>query len=116
MRTLLVLLALAPPLLSIGYFQFAAQQVWHHRQEGPWIRQAKFMGNQMFSNKKLAKVIGASESLRLNAYTATDSLRKLKTFYAQAGFAQARVTLLEGARRGDKALAFRIVEGQRRSP
>ena len=116
LRTLLVLLTVAPPLGWIGYLHFAEQQVWRHRLEGPWIRRANFVGNAAFSDKKLLKVSGVNESIRLNAYTAAESVRKIETFYAEAGFPRAKVRLLKGGKSGDKLLAFQIVEGERKSP
>jgi outer membrane protein assembly factor BamA len=116
LRTLLILLAVAPPLASIGYRQIVSHMAWRHRLEGPWIRQAKFLGNRSFSDKKLAKVTGIDKSVRLNAYTAAELLRKLQAFYLEHGYPQAKITLLEGDQPRDRSLAFQIAEGQKKSP
>jgi hypothetical protein len=112
LRTLLILLAVGPPLGSVGYFQVVSHMAWRQRLEGPWICRAKFLGNRAFTDKKLAKVTGVDKSIRLNAYTAWESLHKVKAFYAREGYLQAKVTLLEGDQPGDKNLTFQIIEGQ----
>jgi len=116
LRTLLIFLAIAPLLLSIAYFQLQRNLAWRHRREGPLIRRAKFEGNRQFSNKKLLKIIAINEGIRLNAYSADQSLRKLQAFYAQQGYPQTKITLLAGHHQGDKSLAFEITEGPQKSP
>ncbi|HEY2414617.1 MAG TPA: POTRA domain-containing protein [Pirellulaceae bacterium] len=116
LRTLLIVLALGPLLLSIAYFQFQPYLAWRKRKSGPLIRQARFLGNRAFSDKKLLKVAGVHESIRLNPYTASQSLRKLQTFYSDQGYLQAQIAVLEGNRPRDKTLAFQITEGRQKSP
>ena len=111
LRTLLILMAVAPPLGSIVYFQVVSHMKWQHRLEGPWIRQAKFLGNRAFSDKKLAKVTGVGKSVRLNAYTAWESRRKIEELYHTGGFPKATVSIFEGDKPGDKNLVFVINEG-----
>jgi outer membrane protein assembly factor BamA len=113
LRTLLVFLAIGPPLLAVGYFYFVSHVAWRHRLEGHWVRQAKFLGNTAFSDKKLAKVTGVGQSVRLNAYSAGELVRKIRAFYFQQGFSEAKVTVVEGDRVGDRSLVFEIVEGER---
>ena len=89
LRTLLIVLALGPLLISIGYLRLSSRQRWLHRKHGPFIRQATFVGNQAYSDRKLAKVIGVNGGpggtvgVRLNAYTADESIEKIKAFYVQ---------------------------------
>jgi outer membrane protein assembly factor BamA len=116
LRTLLIVLAVMPLLLSIVYFQFQPYLAWRNRKSGPLIRQAKITGNRDFSDKKLLKVIGIHEYMRLNPYTARQSLRKLQAFYSDQGYAQARITVLEGNRPHDKNLAFQVTEDPQKSP
>jgi outer membrane protein assembly factor BamA len=116
LRTLLIVLALGPLLLSIAYFQFQPYLTWRNRKSGPLIRQAKIIGNRAFSDKKLLKVIGIHEGIRLNSYTTSQYLRKLQAFYSDQGYGQARITVLEGNRPHDKTLAFQVIEGPQKSP
>jgi hemolysin activation/secretion protein len=83
---------------------------------GPMIYQARFTGNRAFSDKKLAKAIGVRTGLRLNAYTAWESLRDVQRFYVDEGYPQATVTLLRGDKPGDQELAFDIIEGAYEPP
>src|SRR4051794_8626481 len=86
LRTLLIVAALGPLLLAVSYFQLARHFAWLHRNDGPFIQRAKFLGNLGYSDKKLAKVIGLNQGIRLNAYAAGESLQKIKAFYVQQGY------------------------------
>jgi len=116
LRTLLIVVALGPLIIAIAYFQVAKRSVWLHRKDGPLIQDARFLGNRSHSDKRLAKLIGVRQGIRLNAYTAEESLQKIQAFYEQQGYRRAKVTLLEGGRRNDKGLAFQIVEGEKSGP
>src|SRR5262245_11930733 len=116
LRTLLILFAIAPLFLSVAYFQFQHHRAWRRRFEGPFIHQAKFLGNYAFSDKKLLKVSGVNKSVRLNAYNTDQSLRKLQSFYSQQGYAQAKISIVEGHSPRDKSLVFQISEGAKKSP
>ena len=114
LRTLLILLAIGPPLMSIGYFARMPGQ--GQTVKGPIIYQAKFVGNCQISDKKLAKVIGVREGLRLNKNLAAHSRYKIKECYFLAGLQQPTVTLLEGDKAGDKNVVFQINEGSTAQP
>src|SRR5262245_29725279 len=111
LRTLLIVLALAPLLASTVYFRVASHLMWQRRFEGPLVRQAKFIGNRAISDKKLSKEIGIAAGVRLNAYWTEQACRKIEELYFQAGHSRAKVTLLEGDKKGDRNLVFRINEG-----
>jgi len=116
LRTLLIVVALGPMIIAIGYVQFAKRSVWLHRKDGPLIQDARFLGNRSHSDKKLAKVIGVRQGIRLNSYTAEESLQKIKAFYVRQGYRRVQVMLLEGDRRNDKQRVFQIVEGGKSVP
>jgi len=111
LRTLLVVLALAPLLASIGYFRVASHLAWQRRFEGPLVRQAKFIGNRAVSDKKLRKEIGIAAGIRLNAHWTEQARRRIEELYIQAGHPKAKVTLVEGDKKGDRNLVFLINEG-----
>jgi outer membrane protein insertion porin family len=79
--------------------------------ERPRIRDIKYIGNRGLSNKKLGKEIGVKKGDPLSSYSAEESRRKIEELYHQQGYPQATVTILEGAKPGDKDLVFEINEG-----
>jgi Surface antigen variable number repeat len=116
LRTLLILMALLPPLLAVCYLLLAPSPKRRNPQEGHWIYDARILGNRLFSEKKLLKVIGLPISngikgWRLNADSAEDSRQKIEHLYHQAGYLQAVVSLRSGGKRGDLELIFEIREG-----
>jgi len=117
LRTLLFVLAVLPPLLAACYLWLAPNSKRQNRQEGHWIYEARILGNRLFSDKKLLRVIALPTSSngikgwRLNPDSAVDSRHKIEQFYHQAGYFQAVVSLRSGGKRGDKELIFEIREG-----
>jgi len=117
LRTLLIVLAVLPPLLAVCYLSLAPNSKRQNRREGHWIYEAKILGNRLFSDKKLLKVIALSTSSsgikgwRLNPDSAEVSRHKIEQYYHQAGYFQAVVGLHSGGKRGDKELIFEIREG-----
>jgi len=76
LRTLMILLALRPPLGAIVYWQFAPRRVWRKQTEGALIRQVRFIGNTAFSDIELKRVTGVGQSVRLKMLTPLDSRGK----------------------------------------
>jgi hypothetical protein len=116
LRTLLILMALLPPVLAIFYFILAPNSAQPRPQQGIWIYHARFIGNRSFSDKKLTKAIGLLNSngihgWRLSADSAEDSRKKIEQLYRQAGYLQVMVTVLTGGKQIDKELIFEIREG-----
>jgi hemolysin activation/secretion protein len=117
LRTLLIVLALGPPILAIAYLTIASKPKPNRPQAGPWIDRATFQGNRQYSDKKLAKLIGLKSStgihgLRLNAQSAEQARSKIEQFYRGAGYRQATVTVLSGTKPADKELVLNICEGR----
>jgi outer membrane protein assembly factor BamA len=112
LRTLLIVLAVLPPLLAAGYLLWMSGQK-PRRPDGPIIYQAKFIGNRCFSDSKLTHEIGLKQVFRLDMDSAEQSRLKITQLYLRAGYPQATVQLLEGGKDGDKTLAFKISEGKR---
>src|SRR5262245_5858671 len=113
LRTLMVLLAVVPPLAAACYLALAPSAVRRASDQGHWIYQAKFIGNWMYSDKKLTKVIGLLNSngirgWRLNAESAEDSRKKIEQFYRQAGYPQVVVRVLVGGSKGDRELIVEV--------
>ena len=116
LRTLMIVMALVPPLLAICYWATAPSSVRGRGQQGHWIYEAKFVGNRMYSDKKRTKLIGLMNSngirgWRLNADSAEDARKKIEQFYRQAGYSQVVVRVLTGGKRADKELILEIREG-----
>src|SRR5262245_2329121 len=107
LRTLLIVLAVLPPLLAACYLSLAPNAMRQNRQEGHWIYGARILGNRLYSDKKLLKLIGLPitssgiKGWRLNADSAEDSRNKIEQLYHQAGYLQAVVSLRSGGKRGD---------------
>ena len=115
LRTLLIVLAILPPLLAAGYLLWMSRQT-PRRPDGPIINQAKFIGNRCFSDNKLSQEIGLKQVFRLDTDSAEQSRLKITQIYLRAGYPQATVQLLEGGKDGDKTLAFKISEGKPARP
>ena len=107
LRTLLILLAVGPPLLAITYTYFAAAPPVH----GPIIHGADFAGNRAISRKRLDRETGLRNGARLSPRIAEQARVRIQQIYFEAGFSQATVVIVEGGRPEDKRLAFQIVEG-----
>jgi len=116
LRTLLIVLALGPPVLAICFLAFVQRPARQRGQQGHWIYQAKFIGNRLYTDKKLAKVIGlintnGIKGWRLNADSAEDSRKRIEHLYHQAGYLKASVSVAAGGKIGEKELIFEIREG-----
>ena len=116
LRTLLIVLALGPPVLAICFLALVQRSARQREQQGHWIYQAKFIGNRRYSDKILAKVIGLRNTngikgRRLNSNSAEDSRKKIEHLYHQAGYLKASIRVQVGDKIGDKELIFEIREG-----
>jgi hypothetical protein len=117
LRTLLIVSALAPLVLATCYLWLAPNATRLNQQEGNWIDEARILGNSLYSDKKLLKVISLPTTSsgirgwRLNTNSAEDARNKIEQFYHRAGHLQAVVRLRSGGKRGDKELIFDIREG-----
>jgi hypothetical protein len=76
LRTLLIVLALAPPILAIAYLTIAPKPKPHRPQAGPWIDRATFQGNRQYSDKKLARLIGLKSSTGIHGATSEQRVER----------------------------------------
>jgi hypothetical protein len=116
LRTLLILLAILPPLLAAGYFLWVSRHTPPTRPKGPIIYQAKFVGNRRHADVEFIRKIGLRAGLRLNPNSAEQARKKIIELYHRDGCPQVNVRLLEGGKVGDKTLAFQINEGNSGEP
>ena len=118
LRTLLIVLALGPPVLANAYFAIAPQSTPQRRQKGIWITSARFNGNRRYSDTKLAKVIGLENGtgaigFRLTTDLAVELRKNIEQLYHRAGYRQAtvKVRTRTGPKPQGKELIFDIREG-----
>jgi hypothetical protein len=113
LRTLLLFLAVGPPLIWFVYQRWESARSPKPPQRGPIIHTAKFLGNRRFSDVKLRRTLDLrqSEPTFLNPRWCDAARLKIIALYRQAGHREVEVTLVEGGKAGDVNAVFRIEEG-----
>jgi len=118
LRTLLVLLAVGPVMLAVGYRALIPPK--RQATKSPIIYAAKYIGNRTISDKKLNKILGirgrADGGIALSPTFANEGRRKIEQCYLHEGLPRPTVTLLEGGQPGDSTLSFQIREKGDRKP
>jgi hypothetical protein len=110
LRTLLIVLAIGPPLLAGAYFFWASRHAPLPPPKGPIIYEAKFSGNRRHARVQFIRVIGLRQGIRLSPKSAEEARQKIVGIYERNGYPQVSVQVVEGGNLGDKSLAFKIVE------
>ena len=112
LRTPLILLAVGPMVLAVGYFLLIRPKP--QTSKGPIVYAARFVGNHSISDKSLNRMLGfhgpADGGIRLGPTFAKNGVRQIEQWYLRKGLSQPTVTLLEGGQPGDKQLAYEIRE------
>ncbi|TWT36916.1 Outer membrane protein assembly factor BamA precursor [Posidoniimonas corsicana] len=75
------------------------------------VRYVSYLGNSKLKDKKLAKETGLKEGAAVDPYLVEDGRRKILAAYADAGFPNAQVTILEGDQADDRGIVYVINEG-----
>lgn len=78
--------------------------------ERPTIEYIKYVGNDKLSLGKIEKETGLKVGQPLDPYTIDEARRKLEDLYHEKGYKQARVTIIEGSKSGDRGAVFLIHE------
>ena len=60
------------------------------------------VGNRRYTDKKLLKEASLSQGEALNIYLVQEARRKVEEFYRSKGYAQARVSIVEGDKSNDR--------------
>jgi hypothetical protein len=116
LRTLMIVLAIGPPVLANAYFAIAPKSTSQRRQKGLWITGARFNGNRQYSDRKLAKVIGPEIGtgvigFRLTPDLAEELRKKIEKLYHCAGYRHAAVKVRTGRMPHGRELIFDVREG-----
>ncbi|MGQ9505965.1 MAG: POTRA domain-containing protein [Thermogutta sp.] len=81
--------------------------------ERPLLHYVKYVGQQAFDEKRLAKETGLKPGDPLDTWQVDEAQRRLERFYREKGFPSARVTVVEGNNTTDRGAIFLINEGRR---
>jgi hypothetical protein len=114
LRTLLIVLAIGPPMIWIAYYRWASLTSPKPQPRGSIIHTARFIGNKRFSDTKFTRTLGLrqSEPTFLNPRWSEAARLKIIELYRQAGYRQVEVTVMEGGKVGDTNAIFQIEEGR----
>src|SRR5690349_21037567 len=114
LRTLMIVLALGPPMIWIAYHRWASLTSPMPQPRGSIIHTARFMGNRRIGDAKLTRTLGLrqSEPTFLNPRWSEAARLKIIELYRRAGYREVEVTLLEGSKVGDTNAIFQIEEGR----
>jgi len=75
------------------------------------LEYVKFVGNDKFSTKTLAKEVGLKKDDPFDRYAVTDGRRKIEEYYHSKGFPKVFIRIHEGEREGDRGVIYVIDEG-----
>ena len=81
--------------------------------ERPMIRAIRYEGNEHFDDKELTEATGLRIGSPFDISANREAVRKLNQMYRDKGFAFTTIELVEGNRRSDRDVVFRIKEGQK---
>lgn len=81
--------------------------------ERPLLHYVKYVGNRAFNEKRLAKETGLKAGDPLDTWQVDEARRRIEQLYHEKGFPNARVTVIEGNKTGDRGAIFLINEGRR---
>ena len=117
LRTLLIVVALGPPVLAVANFAMAPESTPQRRQNGIWITSARFNGNRRYSDTKLAKLIGLENGIgaigfQFTTGLAAESQKKIEELYHRVGYRYATVKVRTVTKPQGKELIFDIREGK----
>ncbi len=79
--------------------------------ERPMLKYVKYVGNRKVKDKDLAGESGLAAGDAADPFAVEEARRVLEEFYAEKGFTQARVSIREGNKQGDRGAIFVIREG-----
>ncbi len=79
--------------------------------ERPTIRYVEYWGNNSIRDKKLAKETGLTVGGTLDPFSVNEGRNRIEQVYRDNGFTRVQVTVVEGAKAGDKGVVYSINEG-----
>ena len=79
--------------------------------EQPTVRYVKYIGNRYYKDAKLDKQTGLKVGDAQSRFNVEDGRRRVEQFYRDKGFPKATISILEGAKPGDRGVIYVVNEG-----
>lgn len=87
------------------------RQVIYEVLERPVLEYVRFVGHEKVSRKQLLKESGVKGGDPADPFAVEEGRRKIEEYYRGKGFGKVQVSVLEGAKTGDRGAIYRIHEG-----